>query len=113
LIGPEPFSEEERQGMPSTLVNLGSDKVREPDPECRKMLVEILAMLTRSRPCREIMRAKKVYPIVRNVDTSETNEAIKDVVYTIVSALLPDEVDDTPKIQVIEEKPAEKEKGTD
>ena len=117
-MGPEQFAGEDKLGMYPSLLNLGSDKRREPDTECRKMLIESLALLTRSRPCRDIMRLKKVvvvyppptllsfpclkldiisqYPVVRNMDKEEQNEEIHDLVYTLVNALLREEAPEDP-----------------
>ena len=40
LAGPEELSEEEMEGLPEDLQYLGDDKVREDDPDIRKMLIE-------------------------------------------------------------------------
>ena len=40
LAGPEELSEEEMEGLPEDLQYLGDDKMREDDPDIRKMLIE-------------------------------------------------------------------------
>ena len=42
LAGPEEISEEDMDGLPDDLQYLDDDKVRESDPEIRKMLLEAL-----------------------------------------------------------------------
>lgn len=42
LAGPEQFEEEEMEKLPYDLQYLADDKVREPDPDIRKMLLEAL-----------------------------------------------------------------------
>ena len=40
LAGPEELSEDEMEGLPEDLQYLGDDKMREDDPDIRKMLIE-------------------------------------------------------------------------
>lgn len=42
LAGPEQFEEEEMEHLPLDLQYLPEDKMREPDPDIRKMLLEAL-----------------------------------------------------------------------
>lgn len=59
-MGPEPFREDEVEGMPVFLTKLGPNKLIEEDAESRKLVVESLALLTATRNGRDIMRATKV-----------------------------------------------------
>lgn len=60
LVGPEPFQDDETEGMPPFLAKLGPNKMIEDDIESRKLLAEALALLTATRQGRDIMRAQKV-----------------------------------------------------
>ena len=78
-IGPpadesDPLADHEMDPMRPELY--AADKVREPDILVRKKVVEMLVVLTHSRASRELMRARKVYPIVREMH-SETNNFIE------------------------------------
>lgn len=46
LAGPEEFDEEDNEKLPLDLQYLPSDKMREPDPVIRQMLLEILMQVT-------------------------------------------------------------------
>jgi hypothetical protein len=59
LVGPEPLSEDDIEGMPAFLAKLAPNKMREEDVESRKLLVEALTLLTGTRRGRDFMRAKK------------------------------------------------------
>lgn len=47
LAGPEEFTDDEMDKLPLELQYLPEDKVREPDPDIRKMLLEALAQVYR------------------------------------------------------------------
>ena len=55
------------------------------------MLLECLLLLCQSKPCRQEMRRRKVYPIIRNLDNIMENESINSVVYELVDFLMRDE----------------------
>ncbi|XP_034113727.1 protein HGH1 homolog [Drosophila albomicans] len=65
LCGPEEFSDEENEKLPIELQYLPETKTRETDPDLRKMLLECLLQLCATRRCREVLRAKGVYEILR------------------------------------------------
>jgi hypothetical protein len=96
LVGPEPFTREEMEGMPASITRLGSNKRREEDLECRRMLVAALGLLTVTKFGREIMRKKKVYPIIRNFHKVESDEKIGDTVTMLVDHLMREEAPTTP-----------------
>lgn len=91
LVGPEPLSEDDIEGMPAFLAKLGPNKMREEDVESRKLLVEALTLLTGTRRGRDFMRAKKAYPIVRDAHRVEDNEAIGELYFILVDHLMRDE----------------------
>lgn len=51
----------------SSLQYLPETKTRETDPDLRKMLLECLLQLCATRRCREVLRAKGVYEILREL----------------------------------------------
>jgi hypothetical protein len=91
LVGPEPFREDEIEGMPAFLTRLGPNKMREEDLESRKLLVEALTLLTGTRRGRDFMRAKQAYPIIRDAHKVEENEAIGELFFLLVDHLIRDE----------------------
>ena len=91
LAGPEDLDEEDMNGLPEDLQLLEPDKTRETDAMFRLYLVETLVLLCKNRACRDILRAKKVYPIVRELDLWEKNEEVKEVIYKLVNLLWADE----------------------
>ncbi|KAH8417254.1 hypothetical protein KR222_007251 [Zaprionus bogoriensis] len=67
LCGPEEFSDEENERLPIELQYLPESKTRECDPDLRKMLLECLLQLCATRKYRELLRAKGVYEILREL----------------------------------------------
>jgi len=65
LMGPEEYSNEDTEGMPEECQLLPPDKEREGDLEILKTHLETLLLLTTTREGREVLREKKVYPVVR------------------------------------------------
>ncbi|XP_032592671.1 protein HGH1 homolog isoform X2 [Drosophila grimshawi] len=65
LCGPEEFTDEEMEKLPIELQYLPESKTRETDPDLRRMLLECLLQLCATRRCREVLRAKGVYEILR------------------------------------------------
>ncbi|RKO87495.1 hypothetical protein BDK51DRAFT_40559 [Blyttiomyces helicus] len=91
LSGPEDYTDEEMDGMPDELQLLESDKSREPDDKIRLSLVETLVLLTTTRPGRDILRAKKVYSVVKKLHLVETDDAIREAIERLVDMLQRDE----------------------
>ncbi|KAK9766856.1 Protein hgh1 [Basidiobolus ranarum] len=98
LCGPEEFDLDDMDGMPEEVQLLPETKKREADPHLRSTLLEALVLLTTTREGREILRAKKVYPIVREVHLAEDDEEIQGVADRIVQMLMRDELPEEPKI---------------
>lgn len=74
LAGPEEFDEEDNEKLPLDLQYLPSDKMREPDPVIRQMLLEILMQLSATRFGRDIMRKCNVYIILRELHNWEVDD---------------------------------------
>jgi hypothetical protein len=55
------------------------------------MLLEALVLLTSTRSGREIMRQRKVYPVIRNLHLSETSEDVHEIAERVVQMLMRDE----------------------
>ncbi|RKO98952.1 hypothetical protein CXG81DRAFT_15232 [Caulochytrium protostelioides] len=97
LCGDEDFSEEDMEGMPDDLQMLEPGNAREPDAGIRYLLVQQLLLLTQTRKGREILRANKVYPVIRQLHLWEQDEDVKDVIERLVNMLMRDEDDGKPQ----------------
>jgi hypothetical protein len=96
LVAPTPFTEQEKKGMDPLIWLQAEDLGKRPDPDLDvvKMLLECLVLLCQRRVIRQTMRAKKVYPVVRNLDLFLEDEGVNDVVVQIVDFLVRDEAPD-------------------
>ncbi|ALC45278.1 CG6073 [Drosophila busckii] len=74
LCGPEEFNDDDNEKLPIELQYLPESKTREEDPDLRKMLLECLLQLCATRRCREVLRAKGVYEILREYHKWEAKE---------------------------------------
>ncbi|KAI9595615.1 hypothetical protein BDF19DRAFT_422488 [Syncephalis fuscata] len=79
LCGPEEFDDD------------ANDKKREADDHLRITLLETLVLLTATRSGREMMRERKVYPVIRNLHKVEANEDAHDAIDRIVQMIMRDE----------------------
>lgn len=91
LAGNEEYDEEDMDGMPDELQLLEETKQREPDWKLRLILVETLILLCSTRSMRELLRLKKVYPIVQKCHLWETNEHVQEAIERLVQLLARDE----------------------
>ncbi|OQS02918.1 hypothetical protein THRCLA_04761 [Thraustotheca clavata] len=97
LAGPEPLEIDEKNGMNAMVLEcLGPKKKRESDVQVRQAAVECLLLLCASRNGRNILRQRKVYPIVRNAHLVESNDEVSDQIYKLVDFLIRDEEGDEP-----------------
>mmetsp|Transcript_49541 Transcript_49541/g.84764 ORF Transcript_49541/g.84764 Transcript_49541/m.84764 type:complete len:148 (-) Transcript_49541:102-545(-) len=71
----------------------GSNKEREADVETRRCLLTALQLLCVSKVSRQVLRSKRAYPIIRNMDLAESDETNKEIVVHIVNFLVRDEED--------------------
>ena len=93
LVAATPFTDQEKVGMDITLWMMADDpdKQYESDVDTRKMLLESLLLLCQTRTVRERLRAKKVYPIIRNLDYAQEDEAVSSIILELVQFLARDE----------------------
>lgn len=91
LAGPEELTEEENDGLPVDLQYLPEDKKREEDPDIRKMLLETLLLLTATKPGRQTLKEKSVYPIVREFHRWEKDVHVGAACEKLVQVLIGDE----------------------
>ncbi|OMJ22517.1 Protein HGH1-like protein [Smittium culicis] len=91
ILGNEDYDEEDSDGMPEEVQLLDDDKKRESDPQLRLTLIEALLLLSVNRYSRDLLREKKVYPIVRTMHLTETDERVTDAIDRLVQLLMRDE----------------------
>ncbi|KAJ2246133.1 Protein hgh1 [Coemansia sp. RSA 455] len=95
LCGPEEFDMEDMEDMPEEIQLLGDDKKRESDPQLRATLLEAINLLCTTHYGRETLRAKKVYPVLREAHKVETDETCGDLNHRAVQLLMGDESTET------------------
>ena len=90
LAGPTPdtFDPEEIDALPMDLQYLDEDKAVETDPDLKKMILEALYQLCATRSCREYIRSKNAYLILRELHKSEPDQAMKDTIEDVVQLLI-------------------------
>ena len=66
-------------------------KKHEAELDIVKMLLECLLLLCQRRGVREELRARKVYPIVRNLDYEQEDEGVSDLINEVVQFMIRDE----------------------
>ncbi|CAG8433605.1 1189_t:CDS:10 [Ambispora gerdemannii] len=94
LCGPDEFDPDDMEGMPEDIQFLPPDKKRETDPHLRQTLLETILLLTSTRQTRDILRAKKVYPVIRQMHLVEKDENVGHVAENIVNMLMRDEAEE-------------------
>lgn len=62
--------------LPADLQLLGPSKKREPDANIRLILAETLVLLGTTRACRESMRRRGVYEVIKAAHLAETNQKV-------------------------------------
>ncbi|KAK4702628.1 hypothetical protein P7C70_g3591, partial [Phenoliferia sp. Uapishka_3] len=95
LCGPEEFDLDDMDQLPEILQLLPSDKVREPDPAIRLILVETLVLLATTRACRDSMRARGVYIVIKAAHLAEVVSKVTEPMVRLVNLLMRDEGPDT------------------
>lgn len=93
IVDPTPFTDKEKEGMDPLLWMQAEnpDKKVEPEQDILKMLIECLQLLCQRRGIREELRKRKVYYIIRNMDSKTEVEEINAAVYEVVNLLICDE----------------------
>lgn len=77
--------------LPTDLQLLGPDKKREPDSAIRLILIETLLLLATTRTCREAMRARGVYEVVKLAHLAETVPKVTEPMVQLVNLLMREE----------------------
>lgn len=95
LCGNEEVDIDVLDELPAELQLLPPDKKREPDAQIRGILVETLVLLATTRANREAMRARGVYPIIKEAHLQEQVPAVKEAMVRLVNLLMRDEGPDT------------------
>ncbi|XP_055981397.1 protein HGH1 homolog [Sorex fumeus] len=91
LAGPEDFSEEEMERLPVDLQYLPPDKLREPDADIRKMLIEAVMLLTATAPGRQQVRDQGAYLILRELHSWEPEPDVRSACEKLIQVLIGDE----------------------
>lgn len=81
--------------LPADLQLLPPDKKREPDSAIRLILVETLVLLATTRACRESMRARGVYEVIKRAHKEEKSPKVTEPMVRLVNLLMREEGPDT------------------
>lgn len=93
MMGPEEYDDEDTDGMLEDLQLLAPDKAREADFEILKTHLETTLLLTSTRPGRDMLRAIKVYPIIRETHLHVEDEGVREACDRVVQIIMSDEED--------------------
>jgi hypothetical protein len=109
LVGGEEYPDDETEDMFDELQLLPADKQREKEPEILVSHLDALLLLATTRAGRDVMRRRKVYPIVRECHAAVENEEFREACDRFVQIIMRDEApdDDLPKVVEIEEEEEE------
>ncbi|KAL3270560.1 hypothetical protein HHI36_021097 [Cryptolaemus montrouzieri] len=88
LAGNEEFDDEDNDKLPLELQYLPEDKMREPDPDIRKMLIEAITQLCTEKQNRKYIRDKNAYVILRELHTWEKDAAVLTACENLVDILI-------------------------
>jgi hypothetical protein len=94
VMGSEEYDDEDTEGMLDDLQLLSPDKEREQDPEILKTHLETLLLLTTTRRGRDLLRAVKLYPIIRETHLHVDDEDVREICDRIVQVIMRDEEED-------------------
>jgi hypothetical protein len=85
-----PLSPADEQGLPAWLRTgaAGLRAEREADRECRALIADTLSLLCSTPAGRLLLRGLSVYPILRDYEPTETDEAIRDTIWSVVEKLM-------------------------
>ncbi|SCV68378.1 BQ2448_499 [Microbotryum intermedium] len=95
LCGPEEFDIDVMDELPDVLQLLPETKKREPDPAIRLILVETLVLLASTRTCREAMRKRGVYAVIRAAHSVEEVDKVTEPMVRLVNLLMREEDEST------------------
>lgn len=91
LAGPEELSDEDTADMLPDLQLLPPDKQRDSDNTIITTHLETLCLLTTTREGRDLMRAVKVYPLIRETHLHVEDENVQEACDRLVQVLMRDE----------------------
>lgn len=103
LAGNEEFDTEDSEGMLDELQLLPPDKEREVDDDIISTHLETLMLLTAERENRDLLRAVKVYPLIRELHLKREAEGIQEGCVRLVNVLMRDEEGEPSKMQALED----------
>lgn len=92
LAGPEELSDEDTADMLPDLQLLSPDKQRDSDNSIIATHLETLCLLTTTREGRDLMRAVKVYPLIRETHLHVKDEDVQEACDRLVQVLMRDEM---------------------
>lgn len=92
LAGPEELSDEDTVDMLPDLQLLPPDKQRDSDNTIITTHLETLCLLTTTREGRDLMRAVKVYPLIRETHLHVEDEDVREACDRLVQVLMRDEM---------------------
>ncbi|PSK55881.1 Protein HGH1 [Elsinoe australis] len=91
LMGGEEYGDEDTEGLPEECQLLGEEKRREGDVEIVKTHLETLLLLTTTREGREVLRSRKVYPVIRELHVNVEDEGVREGADRLVQVVMRDE----------------------
>lgn len=91
IAGPEELRDDEMFELPDELQLLPPDKKRDPNAAILATHVESLLLLCTTRPMREYLRSKSVYPLIRELHLAVEDDDVRDRCERIVQMLMRDE----------------------
>lgn len=91
IAGPEQIDDDDMFNLPEELQLLPEDKKRDPLNSIICTHLESLLLLCTTRPVREYLRAKSVYPIIRELHKALEAEDVHDLIDRLVQMLMRDE----------------------
>jgi hypothetical protein len=107
IMGNETYDEDEMMDMLPDLQLLPPDKQRDKDTSIIQTHVETLSLLTSTRAGRDLMRAVKVYPIIRETHARVEDEGVQEVCERLVNMLMRDEEEQERQVGRIEREVAD------
>jgi len=91
IMGSEQYDEDDMLDMLPDLQLLPPDKQRDRDASIIQAHIETLILLTTTRPGRDLMRAVKVYPVIRETHAHVEDESVQEACERLVNVLMRDE----------------------
>lgn len=93
LVVATPFTEQEKKGMDPVLWMRAENPDTKADSivDLVKLSLDCITLLCQTRPIREDLRKRQVYPVCRNLDYAQEDEGVNASIYEIVQFLMRDE----------------------